>query len=108
MKTNRRDAEKSGTVLPGRRTDTVWVRTRRMKHCGIWCRARGAARKDQLKARHRLGNFLLRHGKRPEGMKAWTKQHLEWIGNHVHFDQPAMEVTLQDYLDEVKHVPAPA
>ena len=47
---------------------------------------------------------MLRHGKRPEGMKAWTKQHLEWIGTHVHFEQSALEATLQDYLDEVKHV----
>jgi transposase len=37
-------------------------------------------------------------------MKAWTQQHLEWIGTHVKFDQPALEATLQDYLDEVKHV----
>jgi transposase len=37
-------------------------------------------------------------------MKAWTKQHLEWIGSQVRFDQPAQEATLQDYLDEVKHV----
>lgn len=47
---------------------------------------------------------MLRHGCRPEGIKAWTKQHLEWIGTHVHFDQPALEATLQDYFDEVKHV----
>jgi transposase len=67
-------------------------------------RAREAAKKDQLRARHRLGKFLLRHGKRPEGIKAWTKQYLEWIGTQVHFDQPAQEATLQDYRDEVKHV----
>jgi hypothetical protein len=24
-------------------------------------------------------------------MKAWTQQHLEWIGTHVKFDQPALE-----------------
>src|SRR5688500_14499204 len=37
-------------------------------------------------------------------MKAWTKQHLEWIKTHVHFDQPALEATLLDYLHEVEHV----
>jgi transposase len=37
-------------------------------------------------------------------MKAWTKQYMEWIGTHVHFDQPALEAALQDYRDEVKHV----
>jgi len=67
-------------------------------------RAREAAKKDQLKARHRLGKFLLRHGRRPEGIKAWTKKHREWIKSHVHFDQPALEATLADYLEEVDHV----
>ena len=69
-------------------------------------RAREAAKKDQLKARHRLGKFLLRHGRRPEGIKAWTKQHREWIKSHVRFDQPALEATLADYLEEVDHVAA--
>ena len=68
-------------------------------------RAREAAKKDQLKARHRLGKFLLRHGQqRPEGLKAWTKKHREWIKSHVRFEQPALEATLADYLEEVDHV----
>jgi transposase len=53
-----------------------------------------------------LGKFLLRHGRRPEGMKAWTKKYLEWIKTHVHFEQAALEVTLADYLEEVDHVAA--
>jgi transposase len=32
------------------------------------------------------------------------KQYLEWIKTHVHFDQPALEATLLDYLHEVEHV----
>jgi transposase len=39
-------------------------------------------------------------------MKAWTKEHLEWIKGHVHFDQPALEATLQDYFQEVEHAAA--
>jgi len=69
-------------------------------------RAREAAKKDQLKARHRLGKLLLRKGRRPEGMKAWTKQYLEWIKTNVHFDQAALEATLADYLEEVDHMAA--
>jgi hypothetical protein len=37
-------------------------------------------------------------------MKAWTKQHREWIKSEVHFDQPALEATLANYLEEVDHV----
>jgi transposase len=70
-------------------------------------RAREAGKKDQLRARHRLGKFLLRHGRRqPDGMKAWTKTYLEWVKSHVHFDQPAQEATLQDYFHEVEHAAA--
>lgn len=104
VKTDRRDAEKLARCYRAGELTAVWVPDAAHEALRDLVRAREAAKKDQLKARHRLGKFLLRHGKRPEGMKAWTKQHLEWIGSHVHFDQPALEATLQDYLDEVKHV----
>jgi hypothetical protein len=39
---------------------------------------REAAEKDQLKARHRWGKFLLRHGRMPDGVKASTKRSLDW------------------------------
>lgn len=104
VKTDRRDAEKLARCYRAGELTAVWVPDAAHEALRDLVRAREAAKKDQLKARHRLGKFLLRHGKRPEGMKAWTKQHLEWIGTHVRFDQPALEATLQDYLDEVKHV----
>ena len=104
VKTDRRDAEKLARCYRAGELTAVWVPDAAHEALRDLVRAREAAKKDQLKARHRLGKFLLRHGRRPEGIKAWTKQYLEWIGTHVHFDQPALEATLQDYLDEVKHV----
>jgi hypothetical protein len=53
-----------------------------------------------------LGKFLLRHGRRPEGLKAWTQKYLEWIKTHVRFDQPALEATPADSLEEVDHLAA--
>lgn len=68
-------------------------------------RAREAAKKDQLRARHRLGKFLLRHGRRrPVGINAWTQRHLTWVKREVHFEYPAQEATFLDYLHEVEHV----
>jgi transposase len=68
-------------------------------------RAREAAKKDQLRARHRLGKFLLRHGRRPaERLRPWTQRYVTWIKQAVHFEQPAQEVTLLDYLHKVEHV----
>lgn len=104
VKTDRRDAEKLARCYRAGELTAVWVPDAAHEALRDLVRAREAAKKDQLKARHRLGKFLLRHGRRPEGIKAWTKKHLEWIDTHVHFDQPALEATLQDYLDEVKHV----
>ena len=106
VKTDRRDAEKLARCHRAGELTAVWVPDAAHEALRDLVRAREAAKKDQLKARHRLGKFLLRHGRRPEGIKAWTKKYLEWIKTHVHFDQPALEVTLADYLEEVDHVAA--
>ena len=66
-------------------------------------RAREAAKQDQLRARHRLGKYLLRHGKRPPQTRAWTQQYLEWIKQKVSLDARSQQVTLEDYLSEVDH-----
>jgi transposase len=67
-------------------------------------RAREAAKKDQIKARHRLSQFLLCHRQKPEGIQSWTKQVLAWIKSHVHFPHKAQEVAWLNYLHEVEHV----
>lgn len=106
VKTDRRDAEKLARCYRAGELTAVWVPDAAHEALRDLVRAREAAKKDQLKARHRLGKFLLRHGRRPEGIKAWAKQYLEWIKSHVRFDQPALEATLSDYVDEVDHVAA--
>jgi transposase len=106
VKTDRRDAEKLARCHRAGELTPVWVPDAAHEALRDLVRAREAAKKDQLKARHRLGKFLLRHGRRPEGLKAWTKQHLAWIKSHVHFEQPALEATLSDYVEEVDHVAA--
>ncbi len=67
-------------------------------------RAREAAKADQLRARHRLQKFLLRHGRRaPTGVRAWTQKHLSWVKSQVHFEHGAQEAALVDYISEVDH-----
>ena len=69
-------------------------------------RAGLAAKRDQLRHRHRLQKHLLRQGRRPpEKIKAWTETHLQWAKDAVHFEQPVQEATLIDYLNEVERVP---
>jgi transposase len=103
VKTDRRDAEKLARCYRAGELTAVWVPDAGHEALRDLVRAREAAKKDQLRARHRLGKFLLRHGRRPEGLKAWTKKYLEWVKTHVRFDQAALEATLADYLHEVEH-----
>jgi transposase len=107
VKTDRGDAEKLARCHRAGDLTPVWVPDEAHEALRDLVRAREAGKKDQLRARHRLGKFLLRHGRRqPDGMKAWTKMYLEWVKSHVHFDQPAQEATLQDYFHEVEHAAA--
>lgn len=104
VKTDRRDAAKLARCYRAGELTAVWVPDAAHEALRDLVRAREAAKKDQLRARHRLGKFLLRHGQRPiNAGKAWTKKYLEWIKTHVHFGQPALEATLAHYLHEVEH-----
>jgi transposase len=105
VKTDRRDAEKLARCHRAGELTAVWVPDAAHEALRDLVRAREAAKKDQLKARHRLGKFLLRHGQRPpDGVRAWTMKHREWIKSHVRFPQAALEATLADYVEEVDHV----
>lgn len=104
VKTDRRDADKLAVLYRGGHLTPVWVPDKDHEALRDLVRAREAAKSDQLRARHRLHKFLLRHGWRaPQGIKPWTQKHLEWVRRHVHFERPAQEAVLLDYLTEVDH-----
>lgn len=104
VKTDRRDAEKLARCFRAGELTGVHVPAKEQEALRDLVRRREAAKKDQLRARHQLGKFLLRHGRKPSGMKAWTKAYLEWIKTNVHFQESAWEATLADCLAEVDHV----
>ena len=104
VKTDRRDAEKLARCYRAGDLTAVWVPDAAHEALRDLVRCREAAKKDQLRARHRLGKFLLRRGRRPPAtMHAWTQAHLAWVKT-VHFEHAAQEGTLLDYLHEVEHV----
>jgi len=104
VKTDRRDAEKLARSYRSGDLTPVWVPDAAHEALRDLLRAREAAKADQLRARHRLGKFLLRHGRRPgKGIRPWTGKHLEWIKREVHFELAAQEDTLIDYITEVEH-----
>ena len=106
VKTNRRDAEKLARCYRSGDLTPVWVPDASHEALRDLVRAREAAKKDQLRARHRLGKFLLRRGLRAAaGVKSWTAKHLLWVKT-LRFEQSAQEATFLDYLHEVEHAAA--
>ena len=103
VKTNRRDAEKLARCYRSGDLTAVWVPDGAHEALRDLMRAREAAKKDQLRARHRLGKFLLRRGLRAAaGVRSWTSKHLCWVKT-LHFEHPAQEAAFLDYLHEVEH-----
>jgi transposase len=73
VKTDRRDAEKLARSYRSGDLTAVWVPDEGSEALRDLAGAREAAKQDQLRARHRLGKFLLRSGHRPpSGVRAWT------------------------------------
>jgi transposase len=104
VKTDRRDAERLARSHRAGDLTAVWVPDAGSEALRDLVRGREAAKQDQLRARHRLGKFLLRSGQRPPmGIKAWTQAHLTWV-RQLHYAQPAQEATRLDYLHEVDHM----
>ena len=103
VKTDRRDAEKLARCYRAGDLTAVWVPDAAHEALRDLVRARLAAKRDQLRARHRLGKFLLRHGRRaPQGTSPWSDRYLRWVKT-VRFEHHAQEITLADYLHEVEH-----
>jgi len=44
-------------------------------------RARDDAKQAEHRAKQRLGSFLLRHGVRFTGRKAWSRAHRRWLAD---------------------------
>jgi len=104
VKTDRRDAEKLVRSYRAGDLTPVWVPDAAHEALRDLVRAREAAKVDQLRARHRLGKFLLRHGRRPpKEIRPWTAKYLAWIRREVRFGPPAQQAVLLDYLTEVDH-----
>jgi transposase len=107
VKTDRRDAVRLARSYRAGDLTSVWVPDAEHEALRDLVRAREAAKRDQLRARHRLGKFLLRHGRRaPKGVRPWTQRYMEWVQRDVQFVQSAQEAVLLDYVHEVEHAAA--
>lgn len=101
VKTDRRDAVKLARFLRSGDLTEVHVPDEATEAMRDLERARDDAKNAERAARHQLGKFLLRHGRRYEGKTAWTGKHLKWI-REQHFGHEAQQRVLEDYLRTVE------
>ena len=103
VKTDRRDAEKLAKCLRAGDLTPVWVPDAAHEALRDLVRARLCAKHDLARARHRLGQLLLRSGTRPpEKVRAWTQRHSAWLST-VRFEHVPRHVAFLDYCAEVEH-----
>jgi transposase len=104
IKTDRRDAEKLAECYQSGTLTSVWVPDAAHEALRDLVRARGAGKKDESRAKHRLVKYLLRNGLRhPENSRAWTHPWWRWV-QALEFEHEAQKVTLGDYVAEVLHM----
>lgn len=96
IKTDRRDARKLAEMLRANLLTFVVPPTPEQEAVRDLCRARDDVRSDRMAARHRLGKFLLRHGRTFEG-KSWTLCHRAWLEKQK-FERSAEQMTFDVYM----------
>lgn len=101
VKTDRRDAVKLARFLRSGDLTEVHVPDAATEAMRDLERARDAAKRAERTARHQLGKFLLRHGRRYPGKTVWTQRHLDWI-RAQQFEHEAQQRVLEDYLRTVE------
>ena len=96
VKTDRRDARNLALLFRAGQLSSVRVPTVAEEAVRDLCRARADMVIDQTRARHRLGKFLLRHGRVWRDGDNWTLKHQAWIAAQ-RFDDPALAATFGHY-----------
>lgn len=105
IKTDTRDARKLAELLRAGLLPEVRPPTPAEEAVRDLCRARDDAREDLLRARHRLGQLLLRRGLHFAGRRNWTKAHRDWIDT-IAWTHAAERQVVDDYLLAIDHLEA--
>jgi transposase len=101
VKTDRRDATKLARLYRAGELTTITVPSAEREAVRDLVRAREDVRKDLTAARHRLGKFLIRHGRVFHGGK-WTQKFWVWC-RAQQFERECERLTFEHYVHEVGH-----
>jgi transposase len=99
IKTDPRDARRLAAQYQGGMLRPIHVLSLAQEALRDLVRAREDARHDRMRARGRLGKFLLRQGLSMP-TQSWSIQRRTWLGQQV-FAEPAAQAAFDDYLTSV-------
>jgi transposase len=103
IKTDRRDAERLARSYQAGDLTAVWVPDSKHEALRDLVRARETSKEDQLRAKHRLGKYLLRYGQRPpDNSKAWSASWWQWV-RALQLAHAEQNTTLVELVLEVDH-----
>jgi transposase len=105
VKTDRRDAMKLARLLRSGELVAAWVPSKEDEALRNLVRTRGAAKKDERRAKNRLSKFLLRMGKRPpKKTKSFGQVYCAWLsGLAKTFEHDSNSLTFEEYYGEWTH-----
>jgi transposase len=103
VKTDRRDAQKLARLYRAGELTTITVPSAEQESVRDLVRARDDVRKDLTAARHRLGKFLIRHGRLYSSGRRWTQRFWAWMAKLV-FEREGERLTFEHYVAAVQHL----
>ncbi|WP_338449986.1 IS110 family transposase [Niallia oryzisoli] len=104
IKTDRRDSIRLAQLFRSGELTSIYVPTEEDEILRDLVRAREDAKEDELRAKHRLTKFLLRHNIRaPKGVKNWTHKYREWL-NTLKFEHSSSKTVFKEYLHHLYEI----
>jgi transposase len=102
VKTDRRDAARLARLLAAGELRFAYLPSVADEQFRDLTRSIEDVRGDLMRARHRLGKFLLRRGERYGGPGgAWTSKHMNWL-RALRFEDACSQASFADYLAAVE------
>ena len=102
VKTDKRDARRLAGLHAAGLLTAVFIPSVEHEALRDLVRAREDARLDRMRARHRLGKFLLRHDRRMP-TTCWGATRRAWLGRQA-FERPGEQQAFDDYLLAVDQI----
>ncbi len=103
VKTDRRDAQKLATLFMAGLLTEVHPPDPQQESVRDLTRAREDAKQDQMRARNRLSNMLLRHGFLFTETRNWTKKHRIWL-RKLRFESIHAQRVFEQYLLSLEQI----